>query len=149
MATEVLLMAEIDGLGKDGDVVTVADGYARNYLLPRDLAAPVSESTRRRLVKLQAERQQEHAAALAESQALAKKVASASCTIPVKVGGGERLYGSVTESEIVDALKSQDIELDRHQVVLPEPIRELGAFDVTVNLHPEVATTLKVWVVEE
>ena len=117
MATEVLLMTVVDGLGKDGDIVSVADGYARNYLLPRELAAPVTEATRRRLVKLQAERQKGEADALAGAQALAKKVAAASCTITVKVGDGEQLYGSVTESDIADALKSQDIEIDRNQIV--------------------------------
>jgi large subunit ribosomal protein L9 len=149
MATEVLLMAVVDGLGKEGDVVTVADGYARNYLLPRELAAPVTEATRRRLVKIQADREKELAAALAGAQTLAKQVSAASCTIAVKVGEGEQLYGSVTESDIVDALKAQDIEVDRHQVVLDEPIKELGTFDVPVRLHPEVEATVKVWVVEE
>jgi large subunit ribosomal protein L9 len=149
MATEVLLMAVVDGLGKEGDVVSVADGYARNYLLPRDLAAPVTEVTRRRLAKLQVEREKESAATLADAQALAKKVSAASCTIAVKVGEGEQLYGSVTESDIVDSLKSQDIEIDRQQVVLTESIKQLGAFDVAVHLHPQLETTLKVWVVEE
>ncbi len=149
MATEVLLMAVVDGLGKDGDVVTVADGYARNYLLPRDLAAPVTEATRRRLVKIQAEREQEQADAVAGAQELAKQVAAASCTIAVKVGEGEQLYGSVSESDIADALKGQGIEIDRHQVVLDEHIKELGTFDVPVYLHPEVEATVKVWVVEE
>jgi large subunit ribosomal protein L9 len=149
MATEVLLMAVVDGLGKEGDVVTVADGYARNYLLPRELAAPVTEATRRRLVKIQAEREKELAEALSGAKELAKQVSAASCTIAVKVGEGEQLYGSVTESDIVDSLKAQGIELDRHQVVLEDPIKELGTYDVLVSLHPEVEATVKVWVVEE
>jgi large subunit ribosomal protein L9 len=149
MATEVLLMAAVDGLGKEGDVVSVADGYARNYLLPRELAAPVTEATRRRLVKLQAEREKEHAASLADAQALAKQVSAASCTVAVKMGEGEQLYGSVTESDIVEALKGQNIEIDRHQVLLNEAIKELGTYDVPVRLHPEVEATVKVWVVEE
>jgi len=149
MATEVLLMAVVDGLGKEGDVVTVADGYARNYLLPRDLAAPVTEATRRRLVKIQAEREKDQAESRAQAQALAKTVSAASCTIAVKVGEGEQLYGSVTESDVVDALKVQSIEIDRHQVVLDDPIKELGTFDVPIRLHPDVEATVKVWVVEE
>ncbi|MBL7077779.1 MAG: 50S ribosomal protein L9 [Kiritimatiellae bacterium] len=142
-------MAVVDGLGKEGDVVTVADGYARNYLMPRELAAPVSEGTRRRLAKLQVERDKEQAESLAEAQALAKKVGAASCTITVKVGEGEQLYGSVGESDIADALKTQGIEIDRHQVALTDHIKELGTFDVPVRLHPQVEATLKVWVVEE
>lgn len=149
MAKEVLLMADVDGLGDAGDVVSVADGFARNYLLPRELAAPVTEATRRRLAKLQAAREKARAETLVDAQKLAARVGAASCTIAVKVGEGEQLYGSVTESDIVDALKTQDIDVDRHQVVLDEPIKELGAFDVAVRLHPEVETALKVWVVEE
>ena len=149
MATEVLLMVDVSGLGNEGDVVTVADGYARNYLLPQKKAAPVTKGTRRQLVTLQADREKVEAATLADKKALARKISAASCTIAVKVGEGERLYGSVTETEIADALKSQDITIDRNQVVLAEPIKTLGAFDVTVSLHPQVEATLKVWVVEE
>ncbi|MBT3295806.1 MAG: 50S ribosomal protein L9 [Verrucomicrobia bacterium] len=149
MATEVLLMADMSGLGNEGDVVTVADGYARNYLLPQKKAAPVTAGTRRQLVKILAEREKTEAATLADKKALAKKISAASCTITVKVGEGERLYGSVTEAEIADALKGQDIVIERNQVVLAEPIKTLGAFDVTVSLHPKVEATLKVWVVEE
>ncbi len=149
MALEVILMADIDSLGVAGDVVSVADGYARNFLLPRDLAAPVTEATRRRLAKLQAEREKAQAESLADAKALAKKVEAASCTIPVKVREGEQLYGSVTEADIVDALKGGGVVIDRHQVDLPAPIKQLGAFDVAIRLHPRVDATLKVWVVEE
>jgi large subunit ribosomal protein L9 len=149
MATEVLLMADVDGLGKEGSVVKVKDGYARNYLFPLNMAAPVNNGTRRKLSKLQSERKAEMQVALAACQALAQKIAGVSCTIAVKVAEGDRLYGSVGESEIVAALKKQNIDIDRHQVALAGPIKALGVFDVTVNLHPEVQPTLKVWVVEE
>ncbi len=149
MATEVLLMSDVKGLGSEGDVVTVADGYARNYLVPQNLAASVTEATRRRLAKLQKEREVQRKAALSDAHQRAEQLKDVSVTIPVKTGEESKLYGSVTSTDIVTALKDQGLELDRHDLLLPEPIKELGVFDVTVKLHAEVAATIKVWVVEE
>lgn len=149
MATEVLLMADVKDLGAEGDVVTVADGYARNYLFPKSIGAPVTEATRRRLAKLRAEREAEEKAALESARQAARRLEGVSCTIPVKTGEDDKLYGSVTAANIVDALKPQGIELDRHSLMLEHPIKDLGVFDVPVKLHPEVEATVKVWVVEE
>jgi len=149
MATEVFLMADVANLGGEGDVVTVSDGYARNYLIPQQLGASVTEATRRRLAKIQRERQtaQEEAKAAARKQA--GKLSGVSVTIPVKTVEGEKLYGSVGELEIAAALKQQGFEIDRHQIVLAEHIKELGVFEVTIKLQPEVEATVKVWIVEE
>jgi large subunit ribosomal protein L9 len=149
MATEVFLMADVKDLGSEGEVVTVADGYARNYLFPKQLGAPVTDATRRRLVKLQREREAANAEALAQAKAVANKLAGVSVTIPVKTHEGEKLYGSVGESEIADALKQQGIEVDRHSIVLNEHIKELGVFDINIKLLPDVEATIKVWIVEE
>jgi large subunit ribosomal protein L9 len=149
MAKEVLLMADVADLGKEGDVVTVSEGYARNYLLPQKLAAPVTEATRRRLAHLQRDRAKTREAELAACQALAAKLQTVSCTIAVKTGEGERLYGSVTAAEILRVLKEQGIELERQAVALEHPLKDLGVYDVPVKLHPQVETTIKVWVVEE
>jgi len=142
-------MSDVKGLGSEGDVVTVADGYARNYLVPQNLAASVTEATRRRLAKLQKEREVQRKAALSDAHQRAEQLKDVSVTIPVKTGEESKLYGSVTSTDIVTALKDQGLELDRHDLLLPEPIKELGVFDVTVKLHAEVAATIKVWVVEE
>jgi len=149
MATEVLLMGDVTDLGSEGDVVTVADGYARNYLFPSKLAAPVTEATKRRLEKMRRDREAAVAAQRAEAQELAAKLADMSCTIPVKVGGDEKLYGSVTAGDIADQLKPQGVEIDRHQIELAQPIKELGVFDVKIRLHPDVESSVKVWIVEE
>lgn len=149
MATEVLLMADVDALGVEGDVVTVADGYARNFLLPRHLAAPVTAAARKRLEKMRQEREAREKKALDEARVFAARLADVSCTIAVKTGEEEKLYGSVTAGDIVDALKEQDIELDKQVLDLDKPIKELGVFNVTVKLHPDVDATVKVWVVEE
>jgi len=149
MATEVLLMSAVPQLGDEGDVVKVADGYARNYLLPRGLAAPVNAGTRRQLARHQEKRAAELADRLAGARELANRLAGASCTIPVKTGEDEKLYGSVGAADILAALKAQDIVVDRHAIKLEHPIKELGVFDVPVELHPEVRAAVKVWVVGE
>ncbi len=149
MATEIFLMADVVNLGVEGDVVTVADGYARNYLIPKQLGAPVTPATQRRLAKIQREREEARAAALAEAEALSKKLAGISVTIPVKTIEGEKLYGSVGEAEIAEAVKQQGFEINRNWIVLDEHIKELGVFDVTIKLQPEVETAIKVWIVEE
>jgi large subunit ribosomal protein L9 len=149
MATEVLLMQDVPDLGKEGDVVQVADGYARNYLLPRSLAAPVTEAMRRRLARLREQREAARRDELNAARELANRLVQASVTIAVRTSDAEHLYGSVTAADIVDALAQQGLELDRHALRLEQPIRELGVFDVPVRLHPEVETTVKVWVVEE
>ena len=149
MATEVLLMMDVKDLGSEGDVVEVKDGYARNYLVPKNLAAPVSEATRRRLAKLQEQRAEERKQARAVAEALAQKIGAISCTIPVKTGEEGKLFGSVTTQDIVDAVRQQDVELDKHAILLEGPIKELGVFPVSVKLDSDVTATLKVWVVEE
>jgi large subunit ribosomal protein L9 len=149
MATEVFLMADVANLGSEGEVVTVADGYARNYLLPKQLAAPVTEATRRRLVKLQSEREASRLEATADARKLAKKLEGVSVTIAVKTVEGEKLYGSVGEVEIAAALKQQGFDFDRSQIVLAETIKELGVFEVIIKLQPGVDATVKAWIVEE
>ena len=149
MALEVLLMTNVADLGSEGDVVTVADGYARNYLLPKKLAAPVTEATRRRLAKIQEERDADLKAQLESARARAAQLEKASCTITVKVGEDEKMYGSVGVSDIVSAFQEQGVELDKNTMVLAKPIKELGVFDVSIQLHPDIEASVKVWVVEE
>jgi len=149
MPTEVLLMADVPDLGAQGDIVKAADGYARNYLLPRKLAEAVTPAARARLAKLRERQEADRGAVLAQAQALAGRLATISCTIPVKTGEDEKLYGSVTASDIAQAAAEQGVELDRHKIELVSPIKELGVFEVPVKLHPEVEANLKVWIVEE
>ena len=150
MSTELLLLSDVDHLGKAGDVVKVAAGYARNYLLPKDLAAPVSKQALRRLEKLRKEREEISRIQLAEAKEKASKLDNASVTLRAKTVDGTRLYGSIQAADIVDALEvGQKITVDRSQIVLAEPIKETGTFDIDVKLHPELTCTIKVWVVEE
>jgi large subunit ribosomal protein L9 len=149
MSTEVLLLSDIDKLGKAGDVVKVAAGYARNYLLPQDLAAPVSTHALRRLGKLRKEREELSRIQLTEAKEKAAKLDNVSVTIRAKTVDGTRLYGSIHAADIVAALADgQKISVDKTHVQLAEPIKETGTFDIAIKLHPELTRTIKVWVVE-
>lgn len=149
MATEILLLADVKDLGSEGDVVTVADGFARNYLLPKDLAAPVTKKARAQLAKIRENRVADREAELAAARDLAAKIAGISCTIAVKTVEAEKMYGSVTAMDIAVQARQQGVEFDRHALQMEGPIKELGVYDIPVRLHPEVETTLKVWIVEE
>ena len=149
MATEILLLSDVADLGKAGDVVKVTDGYARNYLLPKDLAAPVSQHALRRLEKMRKAREELSRIQMAEAKDKAGKLANVSVTIRAKTVDGTRLYGSINSADIVAALQEGNkIAVDKSQVALPEPLKETGTFDVAIKLHPEVTSTIKVWIVE-
>jgi large subunit ribosomal protein L9 len=149
MAKEMVLMADVEGLGAQGEVVRVRDGFARNFLLPKGLAAPVTEATRRRLLKLQAERAVESAAKLLAARAVAERLQKVSCTVPVKTGEGDKLFGAVTAQHVADLLKTKGIEVDRRQIELEQPLHELGVFQIPVRLHSELTVSIKVSVVKE
>jgi large subunit ribosomal protein L9 len=131
---EVILREHVDNLGKRGEIVRVADGYARNYLLPRKLALPATDGNRRHV-----ERERKIVEA---REANEKGQAEA-------VGETDQLYGSVTSADIVDYLKAKGIEVDRRKLILPEPIKTIGDHDVPLKLHREVTVPLKVHVVKE
>lgn len=149
MAVEVLLMNAVPGLGIEGDVVRVADGYARNYLFPNGLAAEVTAGKKRQIEKKRIERLELMRKEKAAAEELAKKFENISCTIAVKTSEGGKMFGSVTAAQIIEKLAEQGFSLERNQLKLDAPLHELGVFDVTVTLHPEVKTALKVWIVEE
>ena len=147
MAVELILIEDVAELGKLGDQVRVANGYARNYLLPRKLAVSVTPANFRRLEAKKLRMQQEHEQRVTVANALAEKIGQESVTIPVQASEEDKLYGSVTATHIAEALAENGITIDRHSVVLPEPIKELGVYSVDIALHADVQTTLKVWVV--
>jgi large subunit ribosomal protein L9 len=149
MAVEVLLMDAVPGLGIEGDVVRVADGYARNYLFPKGMAAEVTEGKKRQIEKKRIERLEQMRWERAAAEELAKKFENISCTIAVKTAEGGKMFGSVSAAQIIEKIAEQGMVLERKQVLLDAPLHELGVFDVPIALHPEVKTALKVWIVEE
>ncbi len=148
MSVELTLLDNVNHLGEIGDVVKVADGFARNYLIPRELATKANPGALRQLEAKKRIRQEEYEKDVKSRRELSEKVVSSSITIPMQAGDNEKLYGSVTEQQIVDALAEMAIKIERKQVVLAEPIRKLGVFSVDIHLHREVITTIKVWVVK-
>ncbi len=149
MATEVLLMDQVEGLGIEGDIVKVADGYARNFLFPKGIATVVTEGKKRQIEKKRIERLAQLEKQKGAAEELAKKIEGIECTIAVKVGENGKLFGSVGIPQILEKVKEQGLEIDRTKVVLAAPLHELGVFDVSIKLHTEVTGTLKVWIVEE
>ncbi len=149
MSRELILMADVEDLGVEGAKVKVADGYARNYLIPRKLAVPVTHAALKRLEKNRLARELRQKKDREAAQAVADALGKMSCTIAVKVGENDKLFGSVTAADIADNLKRQGLELDKRKIHLTDPIRELGVYAVKVKPHPEVETSLKVWVVGE
>ena len=146
---KVILRQDYEALGHIGDVVEVKDGYARNYLLPRNIAYQATGGSLRALEeeKRQYERRLEKEKKSAD--ALGASLSNASVTLKMKVGEEDKLFGSVTSQMIAEQLESQGITIDKRSIELTEPIKTLGVFEVPVKLHPKVTSTLKVWVVAE
>jgi len=146
---KVILREDQKKLGKRGEAVEVAPGYARNFLLPRGLALEATPKS----LKLFEEEKKLEAAHLKkeakEAKELSVKLAGISCTIPVQTGEGEKLYGSVTSMDIAEALAREEIEIDKRKIILEEPIKSLGIFHVPIKLHPDVTGELKVWIVKK
>ena len=146
---EVILRADVDKLGRRGDVVKVAEGYGRNYLLPRGLAMQVTEANKAMIAKERKAHAQRVAKEKAEFQAGADRIATLRYIAPRKVGESDVLYGSVTSGDIADFLKGKGVEVDKRKVQLDEPIKKLGEHEVAIRLHAEVAANLRVLVTKE
>ena len=146
---EVILREHVDNLGRRGEVVKVADGYARNYLLPRKLALLVTAGNKQQIErergKFEAREQEEKKVA----EATAARLTGVEIQIARKVGETEALYGSVTSADVADALAAKGFELDRRKLQLPDVIKRLGEYDVPVKLHRDVTVHIKVRVVAE
>jgi len=146
---ELILRETIDHLGRRGDVVNVANGYARNYLLPRKLALPVTESNRRQVERERVVADQRETEERQAAQGVADRLAAVECTIARRVGETDTLYGSVTSGDIAECLAGQQLTVDKRKIQLDEPIKELGEFTVPVKIHRDVTATLRVRVVKE
>ena len=146
---ELILRENIDHLGRRGDVVKVAGGYARNYLLPRRLALPVTAANRRQVERERALAEQREAEERQTAQGLADRVAAADCEIARRVGEHDTLYGSVTAVDIAEHLAGQALEIDKRQVQLEEPIKQLGEYTVPVRIRRDVVASVRVRVVRE
>ncbi len=146
---EVILREEIDNLGRRGDVVKVAAGYARNYLLPKRLAVAANESNKKIVEQEKQAYLRRESKEIGDANDLAKMMASVEVTIAQKAGENDQLFGSVTSQDIAAALEKAGYTIDRRKVNLAEPIKALGDYKVTVKLHREVSVELPVHVIKE
>lgn len=146
---KVILRQSYENLGNIGDLVEVKDGYARNYLIPRQIAYRATPGAERAIETEKKRYQIQQDRLTAEARSQAEKLESVSITIPMRVGEEERLFGSVTAIAIAEELTRQGHEIDRRSIQLDEPIKSLGMFDVPVKLHHNVIATLKVFVVNK
>jgi large subunit ribosomal protein L9 len=146
---EVILLDTVPNLGDRGATVKVKRGYARNYLFPRKLALPATESNTRVFREHERVLEKRDQLAMSSARVHANKLTDVSCTIPVQVGEEDKLYGSVTAVDIAKSLQDQGHKVEKKQVVLEEPIKQLGVYTVDIKLHREVSAPIKVWVVKE
>jgi large subunit ribosomal protein L9 len=146
---EVILREDVDKLGRRGEVVKVAEGYGRNFLLPRGLAMPVTATNKATVEREKKAHEARAAKEKAEWESVAARINSIRFVAPRKVGENDVLYGSVTSGDIADFLKGKGVEIDKRKVQLEEPIKHLGDHEVKIKLHPEVVATIKVLVSKE
>lgn len=146
---EVILKENVPGIGTAGSKINVKDGYARNFLFPRNLAVRVTEQNLKTFEQEQKSRALKLAKEKKGAEQLKEKLAQLSLTIPVLTQEKDKLYGSIGAVEIHKALQDDGIEIDKNTLELAEPIKALGIYEVPVKLHPEVTATLKVWIVKK
>jgi large subunit ribosomal protein L9 len=147
---EVLLRDDVEGLGRKGDLVQVADGYARNFLIPRGRAMKATPGVQAQAAAMRRSREQRTARQREEAEAVARRLVPAVVRIPARAGPEGRLFGSITTSDVVEAVGAQTgVELDRRRLSLAEPIRAIGSHEVEVRLHGDVEFRLNVEVVAE
>ena len=146
---EIILREDVQHLGKVGDIVKVKDGYARNYLLPKGLAYPATEANKKKIAYEGERLAKQRAAEKSVAETEATRLADVQLTFSMKVGEEDKLYGSVTASDIQRKLEELGIHVDKRKIDLHEPIRALGDFQVGIKIHPDVRPQVRVTVVKE
>lgn len=146
---DVILREDVEKLGSRGQLVKVASGYARNFLLPKRLAVPATEANKKIIEQERQAHLRREAKLATEAGELAKLMGSVSITISQKAGENDQLFGSVTSKDIAEALEKQGYTIERRKIVLEEPIKTLGEFKIPVRLHAEVSAEITLHVVKE
>lgn len=147
---EIILLKEIDNLGDKHEVVTVRNGYGRNFLIPRGFGLIANDANRKKLGEIIAKDEAERAARLTEFQEIAAKLKGVTLTIPAKAGTSGKIFGSVTSLQIANKLKDeQEVVVERRRIALPDEVKTLGTYTAVLNLHPEVEAKVDFEVVKE
>jgi large subunit ribosomal protein L9 len=146
---KVILTQDIAGIGNIGDLITVKDGFGRNYLIPEGKGIQATSQNIKKLEHQKRQIREKLSKTKREAEKLAARIEAVSCTVAKAVGEEDRLFGSVTSMDIEASLKLEGIEIDRKRIILPEPIKALGIYQIPIKLHTEVTAALKLWVVKE
>ena len=146
---EIILREHVEHLGRRGDIVKVAEGYARNYLLPRKLALAVNEGNKRQIERERKNAEARELEEKSQAEAFAARLAELDVAIPRRVGENDTLYGSVTTADIASALAAKGFEVDRRKIVLADPLKALGQVTVPIKIHRDVTAQVKVSMVPE
>ncbi len=146
---KVLLLQDVEKLGHEGEVVTVRDGYGRNYLIPKGLAIQATPSVLKDLAERQRQQARKRARLREEAERVAAELAKTEVIIRAKVGEENRIFGTVTATQVAEYLARQGFEIDRRRIEMPEDIRMLGVYTARIRLHPEVIATVKIRVEPE
>ncbi|MDH8679216.1 50S ribosomal protein L9 [Fusibacter bizertensis] len=147
---KVILLKDIKGTGKKGDIINASDGHARNYLIPRGLAKEATDGSVKELEHQNASKQKKEEEQLAEAKALAARISTLDVTFKTKAGEGGRLFGSITNKDIADMIKTKHkLDIDKKKIAMDQPIRTLGTTNVTIKVYPKVSAQMKVHVIEE
>ncbi|NRA44658.1 MAG: 50S ribosomal protein L9 [Oligoflexales bacterium] len=146
---KLILKEDVPSLGTIGTIVTVKDGYARNYLLPRDLAVPANESNQKQLEHQKRVLAARREKVLGEVKALASKIEKVSVEVAKQVGEDERIFGSVTAAELAELLEAKGHSVSKKDIKMPEDVKKVGVYTAEVRLHSEVTAKLKFWVVSQ
>ena len=147
--SDILLLEAIKGLGSEGDTVSVRAGYARNFLFPRKLAIPVNQGNRKQIESLKIAKEKRIAEELEASKSLAEKIGQVSISIAVKTGDNGKMFGSVTSTDILARLEEEGIQLEKKQLNVAQPIKDLGSQKIQVKLNSEIEATFNLEIVSE
>jgi large subunit ribosomal protein L9 len=146
---KLILLENVKNLGSTGDEVEAKDGYARNYLIPRKLAMKATPGALRVLEQKRQAKAREEEKIKGECETIAEKIKNTSCTISMETGEEEKLFGAVTSEMIAESLLAEGVNVDKKDILLEEPLKKLGVYNVDIRLHPEVKTQVRVWVVKK
>ncbi len=146
---DVILSQNIEKLGKIGDTVKVKDGYARNFLFPQKKACVATEANLKLIAQQKKKKQEQYDKEKQSAQNFAEKLSKVSCTVNVEVNDLDKLYGAVSEAEILKALEVEGVTVEKKQLVIENPLDQLGIFEIGVKLHPEVIAKIRVWVTKK
>lgn len=145
----IILRTDISKLGKSGDILEVKDGYARNFLIPKGLALEATSTNLKKIKEEQKQKALKFQREKKRAEQQASELSKQSLTIPVEVKEKDQLYGSITSSEIAKALEEQNIQIEKKNILLENPIKTLGIYEVPIRLHPEIITKIRIWVVKK